>query len=200
MATINDFGIPGVGTGILQPKLKHKWKVTFANIGGGADSQPLSMQAVTVTRPVLSFEEVQLDRYNSRAWVAGKHTFEPMTLTFEDDVSSSASQVLQDQLQNQQFIIGAEGPFLAAAGEGSLYKFVTYLDLLDGNEQIIEEWVVEGCWLQNIDYTDLDYATSDAVQITCTVRYDHARQSLGGYDQGEGVATGGAGRVDRAGI
>ena len=200
MATINDFGIPGVGTGILQPKLKHKWKVTFANIGGGADSQPLSMQAVTVTRPVLSFEEVQLDRYNSRAWVAGKHTFEPMTLTFEDDVSSSASQVLQDQLQNQQFIIGAEGPYLAAAGEGSLYKFVTYLDLLDGNEQIIEEWVVEGCWLQNIDYTDLDYATSDAVQITTTVRYDHARQSLGGYDQGEGVATGGAGRTDRAGI
>jgi hypothetical protein len=200
MATINDFGIPGVGTGILQPKLKHKWKVTFANIGGGADSQPLSMQAVTVTRPSLSFEEVQLDRYNSRAWVAGKHTFEPMTITFEDDISGTATQVLQDQLQNQQFIIGAEGPFLAAAGEGSLYKFVTYLDLLDGNEQIIEEWVVEGCWLQVVDYTDLDYATSDAVQITCTVRYDHARQSIGGYDQGEGVATGGAGRTDRAGI
>lgn len=200
MATINDIGIPGVGTGILQPKLKHKWKVTFANIGGGADAQPLSMQAVTVTRPSLQFEEVQLDRYNSRAWVAGKHTFEPMTLTFEDDVTGSASQVLQDQLQNQQFLIGAEGPFLASAGEGSLYKFVVYLDLLDGNEQIIEEWTCEGCWLQNIDYTDLDYSTSDAVQITCTVRYDHARQSIGGYDQGEGVATGGAGRVDRAGI
>ncbi len=200
MATINDIGIPGVGTGILQPKLKHKWKVTFANIGGGADSQPLSMQAVTVTRPSLQFEEVQLDRYNSRAWVAGKHTFEPMTLTFEDDVSGTASQVLQDQLQNQQFLIGAEGPFLASSGEGSLYKFVVYLDLLDGNEQIIEEWTVEGCWLQNIDYTDLDYSASDAVQITCTIRYDHARQSIGGYDQGEGIATGGAGRTDRAGI
>lgn len=200
MATINDIGIPGVGTGILQPKLKHKWKVTFANIGGGADSQPLSMQAVTITRPSLQFEEVQLDRYNSRAWVAGKHTFEPMTLTFEDDVTGSASQVLQDQLQNQQFLIGAEGPFLASAGEGSLYKFVTYLDLLDGNEQIIEEWTAEGCWIQNIDYTDLDYSASDAVQITVTVRYDHARQSIGGYDQGEGVATGGAGRVGRAGI
>ena len=200
MATINDIGIPGVGTGILQPKLKHKWRVTFANIGGGADSQPLSMQAITVTRPVLSFEEVQLDRYNSRAWVAGKHTFEPMTITFEDDISGTASQVLNDQLQNQQFIIGAEGPFLASAGEGSLYKFVTYLDMLDGNEQIVEEWTAEGCWIQNIDYTDADYAASDAMQITVTVRYDHARQDLGGYDQGEGVATGGAGRVGRAGL
>lgn len=195
MATINDIGIPGVGSGILQPKLKNRWRVTFANLGGGVDSQPLSHQAITVTRPVLSFEEVQLDRYNSRAWVAGKHTFEPMTVTIEDDVTGSATQVIQEQLQNQQQLIGAGGQFLQPAGEGSLYKFVTYLDLLDGNEQVIEKWTVEGCWFQNVDYMDLDYAASEAVQITMTIRYDHARQDVGGYDQGQGVATGGAGRV-----
>lgn len=195
MATINDIGIPGVGSGILQPKLKNRWRVTFANLGGGVDSQPLSHQAITVTRPVLSFEEIQLDRYNSRAWVAGKHTFEPMTVTIEDDVTGGATQVIQEQLQNQQQLIGAGGQFLAPAGEGSLYKFVTYLDLLDGNEQVIEKWTVEGCWFQNVDYMDLDYAASEAVQITMTIRYDHARQDVGGYDQGQGVATGGAGRV-----
>ena len=196
MATINDIGIPGVGTGILQPRLKNRWRVTFANLGGGADSQPLSLQAVTLTRPVLSFEEVQLDRYNSRAYVAGKYTFEPMTITFEDDVLGSASQVIQEQLQNQQFLIGAEGQWLAASGEGSLYKFVTYLDLLDGNEQVTEKWTVEGCWFQNVDYMDLDFAASEAVQITTTIRYDHARQDIGGYNQGQGVALGGAGRVE----
>lgn len=195
MATINDIGIPGVGTGILQPKLKHRWRVTFANLGGGADSQPLSMQAVTIERPKLSFEEVQLDRYVSRAWIAGKYTFEPVTLTVEDDVSGTASQVIQEQLQKQQFLIGAEGPFLAAAGEGSLYKFVTYLDQLDGNEQVIEKWTIEGCWFQNIDYMDNDFAASEALQITMTIRFDHARQDIGGYDQGEGVALGGAGRI-----
>lgn len=196
MATINDIGIPGVGTGILQPKLKNRWRVTFANMGAGSDSQPLSMQAINITRPILNFEEVQLDRYNSRAWIAGKHMFEPMTITFEDDISGTASAVLQAQIQEQQHLIGAEGPFLAAAPEGSLYKFVTYLDLLDGNEQVVEKWSVEGCWIQNIDYTDLDYAASEAVQITTSIRYDHARQDvLGGYDAGEGVATGGAGAV-----
>lgn len=188
MATINDIGIPQVGNGILQPKQKNRWRVTFANLGGGADSQPLSVQAVTVTRPSLSFEEVQLDRYNSRAWVAGKHTFEPMTLTIEDDVTSGASQVIQEQLQKQQWLIGAEGQFLAAAGEGSGYKFITYLDMLDGNETLIEKWTVEGCWFQTVDYTDLDYAASEAVQITLTIRYDHARQDLGGYNYGQGVA------------
>ena len=48
MATINDIGIPGIGTGILHPKLKNRWRITFANMGAGADSQPLSMQAITV--------------------------------------------------------------------------------------------------------------------------------------------------------
>ena len=34
MATINQFGIPGVGSGILQPKLKNRWRVTFVGMGG----------------------------------------------------------------------------------------------------------------------------------------------------------------------
>ena len=195
MATINDIGIPGVGTGILHPRQKNRWRITFANLGGGVDSQPLSMQAVTVTRPVLAFEEIQLDRYNSRAWIAGKYTFEPITLSFEDDVTGTASKVIQEQLQKQQWLIGAEGQWLAAAGEASIYKFVTYLDMLDGNDQTTERWTVEGCWFQQVDYTDLDMAASDAVLITTTLRYDHARQNIGGYNQGEGVATGGAGTI-----
>ncbi len=195
MATINDFGIPGVGTGILHPKMKNLWRVTFANMGGGADSQPLSMQAVNVTRPNLSFEEVELHRYNSRAFVAGKHMWEPCTITFEDDVTGTASAVIQEQLQAQQWLIGAEGPWLGRGEEGSLYKFVTYLDLLDGKEEVIEKWTLEGCFLQTVDYTDLDYTDNSAVQITTTVRYDHARQNIGGYVAGEGVATGGAGVI-----
>lgn len=194
MATISEIGIPGVGSGILQPKLNNRWRVTFSNMGGGVDSQPLSMQAITVTRPVLNFEEVPLHRYNSIAWVAGKHNFEPMTLTVEDDVTGTAGKVIQDQLQGQQWLVGAEGQWLATRGEGSLYKFVTTLDLLDGNETVIEQWFVEGCWIQNTDWSELDYSGSEPVKITMMLRYDHARQLIGGYDQGLGVATGGPGQ------
>jgi hypothetical protein len=206
MATINDIGIRGINSGgILQPKLKNRWRITFANMGAGGQSDGsvgLSMQAVNVSRPTLSFEEVQLDRYNSRAWVAGKHNFEPMTLSFEDDVTGTASRVVQDQIQSQQHLIGAGGPFLAdslsASPEGSLYKFVTYLDMLDGaTDNVIEKWTIEGCFIQNVSYGDLDYAASEQVLIELTLRYDHARQdALNGYNSGQGVATGGAGKVD----
>ena len=194
MSTINDFGIPGLsGSGILQPKVRKNWRVTFANMGGGVDSQPISVQAVNVTRPSLSFEEVELHRYNSRAWIAGKHLWEPCTLTIEDDLTSGATRVIQEQLQKQQWLIGAEGQFLAAAAEGSIYKFVTYLDMLNGNDGVVEKWTLEGCWIQASDYTELDYTSSEALQITMTIRYDHARQDITGYTAGQGVATGGAG-------
>lgn len=195
MSTINNFGIPGVGTGILQPKQQNRFRATFANIGGGVGSNPLSMQVITVSRPTVDFSEHELNRYNSKAYIAGKHSFDPINMTVEDDVTSSASAVIQEQLQKQQWLIGAEGQWLAASGEGSLYKFVTYLDQLDGNDQITERWIYEGCWLKNVNYNDLDYSSSNPVTITMSIRFDHARQDITGfkYDQGKGVATGGAG-------
>lgn len=195
MSTINDIGIPGVGSGILQPKKKNLWRVTFANMGGGTDSQPLSMQAVQVTRPKLTHEKIELRRYNSVSLIAGKHSWDPMTLTVQDDVTGTAAAVIQAQEQKQQWLIGAEGQWLAAAGEGSLYKYVTYLDLMDGNDQVIEKWTVEGCWIETVDYGELDYMSSDPVTIALTISFDHARQNIGGYTQGLGIATGGAGRT-----
>lgn len=195
MSTINDIGIPGVGTGIYHPKQKNRWRVTFANLGGGTDSQPISMQAIKINRPALSFKEVELHRYNSVAYVAGKHEWEELKLTMEDDVTGTAAAVLQAQLQKQQWLIGAEGQWLAAAGEGSLYKFVTYLDQMDGNDQVIEKWTIEGCWIKSANYGENDYSTGDAIQIELSLRFDNARQSLGGYNQGQGIATGGGGRI-----
>jgi hypothetical protein len=153
------------------------------------------MQAVKVNRPTLNFEEVPLHRYNSVAYVAAKHSWEELKLTIEDDVTSSASAVLQAQLQKQQWLIGAEGQWLAAAGEGSIYKFVTYLDQMDGNDQVIEKWTIEGCWIKSSNYGELDYSDGKAVTIDMSIRFDHARRTLGGYNQGQGIATGGAGTI-----
>lgn len=187
-ATAADFGIPGVGSGVLQPKLKHKWRVTFAGFGEDVSSQDLSLQAVTITRPSITFDEVQLDRYTTRSYVAGKYTWEPLTFTVEDDISGKATSIIQSQVQKQQWLIGTEGPFLQTAPEGSIYKFTTYLDMLDGQEQVVEKWTVEGCWIMTADYTDLDYAASDQVLINLTLRFDHASQDVGGYIAGGGQA------------
>lgn len=190
MSTIYDMGIPGVGSGILQPKLKNRWRVTFANLGGGTDSTPVSMQAVSISRPNVNFQEVELHRYNSKAWIASKHSWEPMSLTLEDDATGTATNVIQEQLQKQQWLVGAEGSWLATASSGSAYKFTAYLDLLDGNEQILEKWTYEGCWIVNCNWNELGYEDGEKVTITLSVRFDHARQDLSYNTSSIGTALG----------
>jgi len=106
MATITDFGIASNYRGILQPKLKNRWRVTFVQIGGGlADARDLSMQAVSVSRPQLDFDEVEIHRYNSISFVASKHKWSECSISFEDDVTSGATKVIRDQLEKQQLLV-----------------------------------------------------------------------------------------------
>jgi len=179
MATINDFGIPipGGSSGILQPKLTNKWRVRFNNLGGVPDSRPVSVQVLEMARPNLSFEEVEQHRYNSRAWVAGKHNWDECSMVIEDDMTSSASKVIQSQLQRQQLLIGVGGPFLATGLDGLSYKFAMQADMLDGADGLLESWFYEGCWIKSSNYNNLVYSdTNVTAKINLSIRFDHAYQ------------------------
>lgn len=191
MATLSQAGIPGVGSpGILMPKLKNRWRVTFVNWGGaGGNSQDISMQAVTCSRPKMSFVEVKMDRYNSIAYAPGKHEFEPLQIVIEDDITNRASWVIQKQLEVQQRLIGADGPWLNTTPAAGSIKFLTRLEMLDGNEGVVELWNCEGSWIQQADYGELSYSESEAVQISLTIRFDHAQQVIN--PNGYGTALGG---------
>lgn len=182
MAILSDVGNDTNNLGIYQPKLKNKWRLSFIGIGSSsADGDFLTVQAITAERPKLSFEKITLDRYNSRVYIAGKHSFDPINMTFEDDTGGLVAEALKNQLEKQQNIIGqSSSPMLPSSAAGELYKFVTRIDILDGNDMVLESWLVEGCWIENVDYTDLDYSASEVIKINLTVSFDHARQKLSG--------------------
>ena len=48
---------------------------------------------------------------------------------------------------------------------------------------VLETWELYGCFVQNINYNELDYATQDPTNITMTVRFDNAVQT----PLGEGI-------------
>jgi len=74
MAVLTQVGIPGSGNGILAPKLKHRFQVKFVGIArlAGNNGRDLQAQVINASRPQLEFETVQLDRYNSRAYVGSE--------------------------------------------------------------------------------------------------------------------------------
>ena len=194
MATLSQMGVPQAGFGILHPKQKNRWQVTFTNLAKlvpAVSSRDLTRQATEVDRPNLSFAEVPIHRYNSTAYIAGKYEWQEMKLTIEDDITGLASAAIQGQLETQQRLIGGDlpGQWLNAAATGSDYKFGTILQQLDGNEGVVEEWLVEGCFIKSAEYGQLTYENGEAVTIALTLRFDHARQVLTG--QGYGTALSG---------
>ena len=190
MASILDFGIPVGGTGVLQPKLTNKWQVVFKGIGNNTNSQALTSQCTNVSRPSVNWGEVEMHRYNRVAYAMSKYTFDELKITVEDDLNSLASAIITQQIQRQQLIVGGGGPWLATAASGSDYKFGLVLQQLDGNEQVIEEWHYEGCWIKGADYGEADYTQGEILKINLTLRYDMVRQII--LDSGSsGIALGG---------
>ncbi len=181
MVTLNKFGVPmetdgGGRGGILQPKLKYRFRVLTQDFGPTNQQKDLTQQVMNVTKPKLNFEEVQIDSYNSRAWVAGKHTWEMITLVVRDDITNAVSKLVGYQMQKQLNHFEQTAP---AAGIN--YKFTMNLEVLDGGNDVVQEhWDLEGCWLQNVDYDAMDYAAGAEMQmITLQVRFDNATQSGG---------------------
>jgi len=175
--TLNNFGVPtdtgkdAVGTGILQPKLNYRFRVVVAGFGGtGTSSQEFTRQVMNVSRPKVSHESIPLDSYNSRMYVMGKHTWEPITITLRDDIANNLTKLVGRQVQSQLDHKNQKGP-----SAGTNYKFSTLIEILDGNSgDSTEQWQLEGCFITNADYSQSDYAVSDPVTITVTLQYDNA--------------------------
>lgn len=169
--------------GLLMPKLQYRFRITLENFGVSNETQELTKQVVEATRPTLQFENVELHVYNSKANIAGKHSWNEVNITLRDDVNGNVSKLVGEQLQ-KQFDFFEQ----SSAASGIDYKFTERLEILDGgngvNEPaVLETWELYGCYLTNVDYGSLNYATSDPATVALTIMYDNAIQA----PQGSGV-------------
>ena len=174
--------------GLLMPKLKYRFRALFENLGVSTPRTELTKQVMNITRPNLTFEEIEIPVYNSRAYIAGKHSWDQITVTFRDDVNGNVSRLIGEQVQKQFDVMEQ-----ASASSGIDYKFVTRFEILDGGNgastaNVLETWECYGCFLTGVNYGDLDYATAEAVTIAVTIRFDNAIQSPIGDGVGATVA------------
>lgn len=188
MAVIANFGVPsGDNAGdatTLMPKLQYRFRVRFEQLGTATSHGVVTQNVVSVGRPNLTHEEIVVDSYNSKMYLAGKHTWESIQLVLRDDMNSAVIKQLGAQLNKQ-----VDHADQASATAGSAYKFKMIIETLDGNNgeaggepAPFDVWELEGCYLSGVSYGDLNYATSDMVQVTATVRYDHAKHVVGEAD------------------
>ena len=171
--------------GLLMPKLAYRFRVSLENFGVSSPTTELTKQVMDITRPNVSFDQMTVDIYNSRVYLAGKHTWDPITLNLREDVNNNVQKLVGEQLQ-KQFDFFEQ----SSAASGSDYKFVTRMEILDGGNganapSVLETFELYGCYVESANYNTLNYAESAPVTVTLTIRYDNAIQT----PQGTGIGT-----------
>jgi hypothetical protein len=173
--------------GLLMPKLQYRFRVTLENFGVSADTQELTKQVVDVSRPNVNFEQMTLDVYNSKVFLAGKHTWQEVSLNLRDDVNGNVQKMVGEQLQ-KQFDFFEQ----ASAASGQDYKFLMRMEILDGGNgtstpNVLDTWELYGCYLTSANYGTLDYSQSAPVQVELSIQYDNAVQTPNGTGVGTPV-------------
>jgi hypothetical protein len=163
--------------GLLMPKLKFRFRVSFDNFGVSTPKTELTKQVMSFARPQVTFDPVEIPVYNSRVYLAGRPTWQAVTTTLRDDAGGNVSRLVGEQLQKQYDFMEQ-----ASASSGIDYKFITRVEMLDGangniEPVVLETWEMYGCFLTDVNYNDVDYNSNDPVTITMSIRYDNAIQT-----------------------
>ena len=193
ISTLSKFTVPlandqsSASQGLLMPKLQYRFRAVLENFGISTPRSELTKQVMDVSRPNLTFDQVTLDVYNSRVYMAGKHTWEPIQITIRDDVNNAVTKLVGEQIQ-KQFDFFEQ----SSAASGIDYKFTTRIEMLDGGggsstPNVLETFELYGAYVENVNYNTLAYATSDPATITLGIRYDNCIQTPTGTGIGTAV-------------
>ena len=122
----------------------------------------------TAQRPQITFEEVTLEHMNITRYVKGKGRWQQLQITLYDPiVPSAASAVIEWIRLHHESATGRDG-------YSDFYKKNINFQVLGPVGDIIEKWTLNGAFIADASFGDLDFSSSDPVEITLTLRYDYA--------------------------
>lgn len=168
---------------LLMPKLQYRFRVTFDGFGVTQPTTEISRQVIDCTKPNVSFAEITMNSYNSQVYLAGRHTWQPISVNIREDATGIVQKLVAEQMQ-KQFDFYEQ----SSAASGVDYKFLTRIEILDGGNgqytpNVLETWEMYGCFIVSANYNNLAYSANEAIQIGLSIRYDNAIQ----IPQGSGI-------------
>ena len=122
----------------------------------------------TAQRPQIQFDEVVLEHMNVTRYVKGKGRWQQLQITLYDPIVPSASQAVMEWVRlSHESVTGRDG-------YSDFYKKDVTFNVLGPVGDKVEEWTLKGSYITDAQFGDLDFASSDPVEITLTLRYDNA--------------------------
>lgn len=182
MITNGQMGLGSLANSNTYFKRKYRWSFSLETPCGNVPENLVKISS----RPQLTIEETTIDFMHGRMWIPGKGSWETMTVNYYDIAAGSEDiSVLYSWLRTiyefdepiklRQSSIRGSGSTGAPRGWGAKAT----LNLYDGVGTVVETWNLGMVWPTSINFGDLDYASSDIVEIELTLRYSEVKFTPG---------------------
>ena len=143
----------------FEPKRKNRWVFAIE----GIDAFILK----TASRPSFTIGEQEINFINAKRYVAGKMTFDTMSVTLHDPIAPSGAQQVMEWIRTHYESVSGR------AGYADFYKRDCQLKMLDPVGTVVELWDIKGAFLTNANFGDLSYDAEDPADISLSIRFDN---------------------------
>jgi len=143
----------------FEPKMKNRFILYMDGIP--------SYLVKKAVRPTIKQDSKPLDHINVQRYVKGKTTWGPMQLELYDPIVPSGAQAVMEWVRlHHESVTGRDGYL-------EFYKKDLTLNILGPVGDKVEEWIIKGAQITEVNFGEMDWATDDVMTFTLTIQPDY---------------------------
>jgi hypothetical protein len=144
----------------FEPKRQFRWVFAIEGID--------SFLMKTSARPQMQFQELPIPFMNAYRYIAGRMTFQEMSISLYDPIAPSGAQQVMEWIRTHYESVSGR------AGYADFYKRDIQIKLLDPIGTVVELWDMKGAFIKSVNFQTLTYENDNApVTIDMSIRYDN---------------------------
>jgi hypothetical protein len=142
----------------FEPKMKNRFILYMDGIP--------SYIVKKVARPTFSQEAKALDHINVQRYVKGKSKWGNMQMTLYDPIVPSGAQAVMEWVRlHHESVTGRDGYL-------EFYKKDLTLNVLGPVGDKVEEWIIKGAQITEVNFGEMDWGADEQVEFTVTLQPD----------------------------
>jgi hypothetical protein len=150
-------------TEMLPNKFEAKRKFRWVLMVEGIDA----FLVKSTDRPSFSIAEEMIPFINSKRYIAGRLTFNTISMNLHDPIAPSGAQQVMEWIRTHQEMVSGR------AGYADFYKRDCQLKMLDPVGTVVELWDFKGALIKSATYNTVDYSSDEVLKIALTLKFDN---------------------------
>lgn len=164
-------------------KRQFRWLFSIENIVGKPEANSVNVKPpLKSQRPTISFKDLSFEHQSETIYMPGKAEWKPISLTLYDIGAYSLFNGACRKIDNNVWrwinmfyrAYDSNYGFATNPNPQISFKKPAFITMLTGDGTVMEQWRLDNAWCQEVNFGELDMASSDVMTVDITLRYDRA--------------------------